>query len=537
MNILIFAVAFCIMATVLLFLLNGIIETVSTEYAQQHALSTAEALGAHISREMGIVSQIARSDDVLDWLADEDNEVKKAIAVRKMASAVSELYSYNLYIGLENSLNQYRVVMDNTGGDITLINILNINEPYDVWYFKTINAENDYLLDIGMDRELQRKRVWIDYKLSRDGHPLGVISTGLEFSHMVGELFTYYDRGNIRGLIIDENGIIYMDSALMRDKDFLFSDFEALIHEEFSDQEFISAIDSYLDNVDIYPDEAAEPIVLSLKSSPFRNATITPIRATNWSVVILSGGVSLFNISYFAPILITVLVLLATVALITSTANYRLIFLPLGRLDRSLTSLRENTEGHIYGSDRNDELGDLSKTIQDLFTKANVDALTGIYNRRFMENNLEQNMEMLSRANGMLSVLMIDIDYFKKFNDTYGHDQGDVCLKEVARAISCGIMRINDFTARYGGEEFAVILPNTDENGACVVAEKLLERIRKLNIQHSGSTVATYVTVSIGVTTGRVAYGQNWKEYMKRADEALYMSKTNGRNQATFLEM
>lgn len=537
MNTLIFAVAFCIMAAVMLLLLNGIIETISADYAQQYALSSAEALGTHINREIDVVSQIARNSDVINWLADEGDESKKALAVERLSSVVSDLYSYNLYIGLERSLNQYRVEMDYVDSDITLINVLNKNEPDDAWYFKTIGSDRDYFLDIGIDQELQRKRVWIDYKISQDGEPLGVISTGMEFSHVVGELFTQYERGNVRGLIVDKEGNIFMDSALMHDKDFLFSDFETRIYEEFSNQELISVIESYLDNAEVFPEETGNPVVLNLKTSPYRNATITPIRATSWSVVILSGGVSLFNISYFVPILIIVLVLLAAVAIITGTANYRLIFLPLGKLDRSLTELRKNTEGRIYGSERNDELGELSKTIQDLFTKANVDALTGIYNRRFMENNLEQNMEILSRANGLLSVLMIDIDYFKKFNDTYGHDQGDICLREVARAISGGIMRINDFVARYGGEEFLVVLPSTDENGALVVAEKLLNRIRKLEIPHSGSTVAACVTVSIGATTGRVEYGQCWKEYIKRADEALYMAKNNGRNQAEFLEM
>jgi len=537
MNILIFAGALCIMAALMLLLLNGIIDTISAENAEQYALSSAEALGAHIRREIDIVSKIAQSASVVEWLADEGNEAKKARAAGEMASVVNSLYSYNMYIGLEASHNHYRVGANYMDSDILQINVLDISEPNDAWYFETINADGDYLLDIGIDREIQRKRVWIDYKVSQDNVPLGVISTGLEFSHVVGELFMHYDRGNMRGLIINEQGIIYMDSALMRDNDFLFNEFEARIHEEFKNPELNSAIDAYLSGVETLPDENSEPVVIALRSGPFRNATITPIKATGWSLVILSGGVSVFNISYFIPILITVLILLSAVALITSTANYRLIFMPLGKLDRSLTSLRENSEGRVYGSERNDELGDLSKTIQDLFAKANVDALTGIYNRRFMENNLEQNMEILSRANGLMSVLMLDIDFFKKYNDTYGHDQGDACLKEVAYAINNAIMRINDFTARYGGEEFVVVLPSTDENGACVVADKLLDRVRRLNIQHSGSTAATYITVSIGVTTGRVAYGQNWKEYIKRADEALYMSKKNGRNQYTFLDM
>jgi len=228
------------------------------------------------------------------------------------------------------------------------------------------------------------------------------------------------------------------------------------------------------------------------------------------------------------------LTLLLLVAFVTSAANYRLIFLPLGKLDRSLGTLRYSLEGHISGTERDDELGALSRTIQDLFTKANIDGLTGIYNRRFMENNLEHIMGMLSRSNGYLSVLMLDIDFFKKYNDTYGHDRGDECLKSVARALEESVTRSSDFIARYGGEEFIAVLTNTDANGARVVADKLLENVRALDIPHSDSSAAPYVTVSIGCTTDRVVYGQQWEEHVKRADEALYMSKNNGRNMVTF---
>jgi len=537
MNILIFAAAFCAIAAVMFVLLNGVITMISAEYAQQYALSSAEALSAHISREIDLVSKIARSDAVIEWLLDEDSADKMELAIREMTEKVPELYSYNLYIGLERSLKQYRVVVDNAVGTAMLINVLSQSDPNDAWFFESIDADREYTLDIGIDRELQRKRVWIDYRVTRDGAPLGVISTGLEFSHIVGELFAHYDSGTMRGLIVDEDGAIHMDSELINDSEFLFSEFEAHIDDVFSDAELLAAIELHLRNNEGYSKETSKPMVTELSSGSYRDVTIMPIKATNWSVVILSGSVSLFNISYFIPILITVLILLLVVAFVTSVANYRLIFMPLGKLDQSLTTLRENTEGNVYGAERDDELGDLSKTIQDLFAKANIDALTGIYNRRFMENNLEKSMEMLSRSSGLLSVLMLDIDFFKKYNDTYGHGQGDVCLKEVARATSTGIMRLNDFTARYGGEEFVAILPNTDENGAQIVAEKLLNRVRELKIPHSESTVAPYVTVSIGITTGRVAYGQSWKEYIKRADEALYMSKRNGRNQITFLEM
>jgi len=128
---------------------------------------------------------------------------------------------------------------------------------------------------------------------------------------------------------------------------------------------------------------------------------------------------------------------------------------------------------------------------------------------------------------------MIDIDYFKKYNDTYGHDAGDVCLRAVADTLSKCITREEDFVARYGGEEFIVVLPNTDMNGAQTVAEKMLERVRRCNIPHRASDIASYVTISIGGTTDVLNNLQHGSNYIKAADKALYESKKNGRNRYT----
>lgn len=179
---------------------------------------------------------------------------------------------------------------------------------------------------------------------------------------------------------------------------------------------------------------------------------------------------------------------------------------------------------------------DLNASKLDLLDKVHYDALTGIYNRRFMEENLERIMTAMSRSDGdMLSVMMVDVDFFKKYNDTYGHSMGDDCLKTIAGALKNSLMRTGDFVARYGGEEFAVILPYTNERGARVMAEKLLESVRKCNIPHEKNDAADCVTVSIGVTTGVVEYGQSGDDYIRRSDEALYISKKSGRNQYTFV--
>ena len=161
------------------------------------------------------------------------------------------------------------------------------------------------------------------------------------------------------------------------------------------------------------------------------------------------------------------------------------------------------------------------------------DPLTGIYNRRFLEENLDRIIKSLSRSGGKLSLLMLDVDYFKKYNDTYGHNMGDSCLKTLANTFNQSITRTEDFVARYGGEEFVIVLPNVDERGASTVAERVLNNIRERNIPHEKSDAASCVTVSIGGVTSSVTHSHTGADFIKKADSALYMSKQNGRNRYT----
>jgi len=170
------------------------------------------------------------------------------------------------------------------------------------------------------------------------------------------------------------------------------------------------------------------------------------------------------------------------------------------------------------------------------FIRAEVDydALTGIHNRRFFDESMKRVISSLSRSCGLLSLLMIDIDFFKRYNDTYGHVEGDKCLKIVAQTLFQSITRADDFVVRYGGEEFVLVLPNTDDQGARLIADKLLENIRNCNIPHEQNDAAKCLTVSIGVTTGKVLYTHNADDFVKKADDLLYKSKQSGRNKSSF---
>ena len=188
--------------------------------------------------------------------------------------------------------------------------------------------------------------------------------------------------------------------------------------------------------------------------------------------------------------------------------------------------------GYVYNLSN---VKNMEADIKRLVSEVDYDALTGIYNRRYFDKSLKRIIKLLSRSGGMFSLLLIDIDRFKDFNDTYGHIEGDKCLKAVAEALTGSVMRDDDFVARYGGEEFVAVLPNTGEKGVRMIAEKMHENILKCKIPHNKKNGTTsYLTVSIGGATGGVDRTQSGDDYIRRADEMLYASKQGGRNRSTF---
>lgn len=161
------------------------------------------------------------------------------------------------------------------------------------------------------------------------------------------------------------------------------------------------------------------------------------------------------------------------------------------------------------------------------------DGLTGIPNRRRFDEYLTSIWDLGRRENSALSLILMDIDHFKKFNDNYGHLAGDECLKKVAQTLQATLRRKIDLIARYGGEEFVCILPSTDLDGAVMIAEKFRQKIVSIKIPHEFSNVAEYVSISAGVASITPTGDLKPNAIIKAADDALYMSKKNGRNRVS----
>lgn len=161
---------------------------------------------------------------------------------------------------------------------------------------------------------------------------------------------------------------------------------------------------------------------------------------------------------------------------------------------------------------------------------AYLDGLTGVHNRRFFDERVNAEMGRAIRNQAALSLIMLDVDFFKRFNDHYGHQAGDDCLRKVAKTLKASLMRASDHIARYGGEEFVCLLPETSFTGALQIAETIRKDVASLQLEHAASSVAPFVTVSIGVGCKPEKAHGNANSLISLADTQLYKAKEHGRH-------
>ncbi len=200
------------------------------------------------------------------------------------------------------------------------------------------------------------------------------------------------------------------------------------------------------------------------------------------------------------------------------------------RLSKQAKIIEEKTFG------LEEKIKQLEKAEETISKLAKLDGLTNINNRRTFNEEFEKEWSRGVRNKRTLSVIMIDIDVFKSYNDSYGHIKGDSCLISVANELKNSMTRGFDIIARYGGEEFVALLPNTEKDGAMYIAEKIRSNIENLKIDHISSKVKKTVTISLGVSSVIPDKKMKNLEFLSSADDALYEAKNNGRNRVEYMD-
>ena len=387
------------------------------------------------------------------------------------------------------------------------------SDPELYWYNMTMHGTEKYNFNIDYDPNLKVTNIWINAPVfGYNRKPLGILGTGVHISDFVNALYGDYSGEaelyffNEAGEITGASDIEYVRNKVGIDK------------KLGKGGEEIFAVAKKIEAGEIRHFKTEDKkTVVALGSIP----------ALNWYVVAIRNFTVIDALKTSMTVLFAVMVFVIFSVFVAFNIFVARLLEPLYNIVRDITQI--SVDWDLKRQDK----GEI-ETLGEFLNMTIIDSLTGIYNRRYFDGNMKKIIKSLSRTGGKLSVLLIDIDFFKNYNDAYGHEMGDNCLKAVVDVLSQNLPRAEDFVARYGGEEFTVVLPNTDEKGAQLVADKLLKKMRERNLPHKKSAAADIVTISIGGTTGSVKHSQCGSDYFRKADMALYKSKHNGRNQYTF---
>lgn len=263
---------------------------------------------------------------------------------------------------------------------------------------------------------------------------------------------------------------------------------------------------------------------------------LVPLALLGWGAGLLVTANLLFLLGWWVPTF-TPLVAIGSAAIVSIGwvlwANLKLSYQQLEEYAQTLEQkVEERTQELRLEIEQRKQIElALREANEELQRISILDELTGIANRRCFEERLTYEWQRMLREQGFLSLILCDVDYFKAYNDTYGHPAGDRCLQQVAHALQQAARRKTDLVARYGGEEFAVLLPGTPPAGAKRVAEAIREELAKLRVDHLDSAVSQYVTLSLGIFGFVPNADRTPQQLVSGADQALYQAKHQGRNQ------
>ncbi len=449
--------------------------------------SVYHQINSYFTRPVSVSMTMANDSLLKHLLAEEKDRMDDASYIERLRGyldAYKKQYSYDSVFLVSTRTNRYY----HFNG---LDRVLTRDNPENQWYYNFLDNPQEYALNVDNDEARNANQAittFVNCKIyDDDGRIMGVVGVGLQVGNLHELLQSYKDTYGVRAVLIDDTGTAAISSEHEG------GDLTAGLFDNFA---YLN--ESNLDSViaQISPENSAERKTLWIQGRHGDCFVVSQyVAAIQWRLIVESDASAIggrFRNQLLRGIGIAALILLAVLVVVN-------------KKDRE------------------------KRLLQDSLT----DPLTGLHNRRFVEESLKRCLKNLSRTGGKLSVLLIDVDCFKNFNDTYGHSQGDECLKEVAGVLHNAAQREGDVAARYGGEEFIVILPNTDEKGARIIAETLLRNMTACAIPHEESIAASCVTFSIGGVTGTVTCAHSMEEYIQAADAALYDSKAGGRNRYT----
>jgi len=341
-------------------IIRGIGGEAARNRARAYAVEAAQIFYSYFSEDLTLVRKAAFSQAIGSWSANEQDDAKRIQAFYEMMDYAAVVPQAHLYLGISDSGNEYRITRSTTLDDFVPVARLNPAAIDDAWYFKALDSENDFTLNIGLDTVGNTWRLWINHKVFFDGEIAGIFCSGLNIPDVFRQVFP--PQENIRGYIINRQGVIQLASAIPA---IYRRQAEQRIRNANAAPEFTAAIYSHLESISGFFTPDSQPEVFQLSMGGYRYAAIAPIVRSDWSVVVLYDSHFLSGMAYLLPLFVAMVVALFLYVAAKNFFLNKQIFTPINRLTASVHQGAYYDSGEIYGSERDDEIGELARTILD----------------------------------------------------------------------------------------------------------------------------------------------------------------------------
>lgn len=527
---------------------EDIIERWGQQVAEIQVRYDSARLLQSLEREIGLARQMADSSTLVNWATSPEDKALQHDAIREMESFRSNFRDNSYFVALRESRRYYYNNADNEFADNQFRYILNPDKPEDAWFFQLIEEGRNFHLNVNPDTELGVTKLWIDVLMrDEENRIVGMVGTGLDLDAFLQDIVDI-DQEGITTLFVDYNGAI----QLYRDRNYI--DFASIIKPEGQK----STVDLLFDN----PEDkqkvlgmlqllknrggATGAVESSFVTVDGRKhlAGVAFLPAIGWFEITLLDLETLLPRSYLWPLVAVFLTsLLVTLILFHLIIRSR-ILKPLVSLESAVEKVRGGSFALPHLEKPDNEIGRLASHFEtmtdtlehstrelerkvaqrtdELNRLARIDALTGLKNRRGLDEALDEEIQRAKRQNTGFGLIWLDIDHFKAINDELGHQAGDDILCRVALWLKAGV-RPYDHPGRWGGDEFVVVLSPCDDDTLCQIAARIRETIERDSIR-----TGTPVTVSVG---GYLCQpGDDVDTILRQADQALYRVKQQGRN-------
>jgi len=535
---------------------QDVVRTLSGWFAEKNVLYEKSKVLQLMLREVVLAQKMASSPVLKSWVRNEADPQARARAVAELEDYRVFFRSRSYFFAIAGSGNYY--FNDDTGGHELHKPRYSLNRSIakDGWFYETLRHVGDYQLNVDTDRHLQVTRVWINTVLRVDDRPAAVIGTGVDLTDFITSVVGNTQPG-VTNLLLDRNG------AIQAHQDMTKIDFASIAKEGRNEQQNTifnmlgdprerGALTAVFEKLSA---GTGDTRTLDLTIQGQRHvAGVTYLPEIKWFLVTLTHPEAAQSRHYVTAVAAVMIGALALTLLLAGFAFDRMVLRRLAAVDGAARRIASGDYAVTLPASDRDELGRLARSFQDMARQiashtseleqqvaqrtqvlerlAYADFLTGLLNRRGIIDRLEMERNRLARQHAKLGVIILDLDYFKRINDSHGHDAGDRALVHVANVIR-GVMRSYDVCARWGGEEFLVIVPSmTDRDLLLKAAEKLRSEIKARPFDTGAEEIV--LTASVGCYLADPAESSD--AMLKAADDALYRAKAEGRDRVVIAD-